>query len=76
MVWFLCDRDQSHERVKVARRVRVAYLKEQNHNFFTVFLNKLLKHVFHIILKLNNHLWKKMTPKLVVLKSRKKLQVL
>ena len=27
--------------------------------FFTVFLNKFLKHVFHIILELNNHPWKK-----------------
>ena len=40
--------------IKVACRVRVAYLKEKNHHF-SVFLNKLLKHVFNIILKLNDH---------------------
>ena len=43
------------QEIKVACRVRVAYLKEQNHQFFTVFLHKILKHVFNIILKLNNH---------------------
>ena len=37
----------------------LAYLKEQNDHFFTVFLNKFLKHVFISILKLNNQLWKK-----------------
>ena len=37
---------------KVACRVRVAYLKEQNHHFFTVFLNKFLEHIFNNILKL------------------------
>ena len=37
----------------------VAHLKEQNHQFFTVSLNKFLKHVFNIVLKLNNHAWKK-----------------
>ena len=41
--------------VKVACRVRVAYLKESNHHFFTVFRNKFLKHVFDITLKLNTH---------------------
>ena len=64
--------------LKVTCRFRVAYLKEQNHHFFTVFLNNLLKHVFNIISKLNNHPWKKykinflrkkMTPKVVVLQS-------
>ena len=44
---------------KVACSVRVACLKESNHRFFTVFPNKFLKHVFNIILKLNNHPWKK-----------------
>ena len=34
--------------------VGVAYLKEKNHQFSTVFLNKFLKHVFNIIFKLNN----------------------
>ena len=42
--------------LKVACRVRVAYLKEQNHYFFLVFLSRFLKHVFNSILKLNNHL--------------------
>ena len=27
---------------------------------FSVFLNKYLKHVFNIVLKLNNHIWKKL----------------
>ena len=45
--------------LKVACRVQVAYLKGYNHHFFTVFLNKFLKHVFNSILKFNNHLWKK-----------------
>ena len=40
--------------LKVACRVRVAYLKEYNQQFFTVVLNKYLKHVFNIVLKLNN----------------------
>ena len=44
-----------HGILKVACRVRLAYLKEENHLFFTVFLNKFLKYVFKIILKLNNH---------------------
>ena len=48
----------TEEILKVACRVRVAYLKEWNHQFFTVFPNKFLKHVFNIILKLNNHPWK------------------
>ena len=41
--------------IKVACRVRVAYLKDQYHDFFTIFRNKFLKHVFNIILKLNTH---------------------
>ena len=45
--------------IKVTCRVRVAYLKEQSHQFFTVFLNKILKLVFNTILKSNNHTWKK-----------------
>ena len=36
--------------LKVACRVRVAYLKEENHHFSTVFLNKFLKHVFNLVL--------------------------
>ena len=40
--------------IKIACRVRVDYLKKQNHVFFTVFQNKFLKHDFNIILKLNN----------------------
>ena len=39
--------------IKVACRVRIAYLKEQN-QFATAFINKFLKHVFNIIFKLNN----------------------
>ena len=46
--------------LKVACRVPVAYLKEYNQQFFTVVLNKYLKHVFNIVLKLNNHIWKKL----------------
>ena len=41
--------------IKEASRVRVAYLKELNHQFFTITLNKFLKHVFNILLKLSNH---------------------
>ena len=33
--------------MKVACRVRVAYLMEQNHQFFAVFLNKFLNNVFN-----------------------------
>ena len=40
-------------------RVPVAHLKEQNHCFFSLFLHKFFKHVLHIMLKLNNHTWKK-----------------
>ena len=47
------------KRFKVACRVLEAYLKEQNQHFFTVFLNKFLKHVSNIMLKFNNHPWKK-----------------
>ena len=74
---------ENYKLFKVARRVQVAYLKEQNQQFFTVFQNKFLKHVFNIILKLNNHIWKKlqnylfvekMKPKSVVLWSQKKFQ--
>ena len=54
---------------KVACRVRVAYLKEQNYQFFTVFLNKFLKHVFNTILKSNNHTWKKIKNKFYVEKN-------
>ena len=39
--------------------VRVTYLKEYNHHFFSIFLNKFLKHVFNIALKLFNHTWTK-----------------
>ena len=39
----------SKKDIKVACRVRVAY------QFFTVFLNKFLKHVCNTILKSNNH---------------------
>ena len=46
--------------LKVACRVPVAYLKEYNQQFFTVVLNKYLKHVFNIVLKLSNHIWKKL----------------
>ena len=49
---------ENYKLFKVARRVQVAYLKEQNQQFFTVFQNKFLKHVFNIILKLNNLTWK------------------
>ena len=42
--------------LKVACRVPVAYLKEYNQQFFTGVLNKYLKHVFNIVLKLNNHI--------------------
>ena len=48
------------EGIKVAWRVQVVYFKEQNQQFFSVFLNKYLKHVFNIVLKLNNHIWKKL----------------
>ena len=34
--------------VKVACRVRVAYSKELNHQFFAVSLNKFLRHVFNV----------------------------
>ena len=37
----------------------MAYLKELNHQFFKDFLNKFLKHVFNIVLKLKySHLKK------------------
>ena len=68
---------------KVVCRVRVTYLKEWNQQFFTVFLNKFLKHVFNIILKLNNLTWKKLENYFFVEKMRssgfivaQKLQVL
>ena len=70
--------------IKVACRVRVAYFNKIT--ISTVFLNKLSRHVFNIVLKLNNHLrkknrqinflWKKLRPKSMVLQPRKKLQVL
>ena len=52
---FFYENEKQLKTIKVACRVRVAYLKEENHQFFTVFLNKFLKHVFNTILKLNNH---------------------
>ena len=37
----------------------MAYLKEKNNHFFIDSQNKFLKHVFDIILKLNNRPWRK-----------------
>ena len=42
-------------RLMVAYRVSSDLLKERNYHFFSVFLNRLLKHVFNIVLKLNNY---------------------
>ena len=73
----------THIHIKIACRVCVAYLKEKINHFFKVFPNKLLKYVFNIILKLNNHPWKKYKISFlwkneaqisVVSQSRKKLQ--
>ena len=43
----------------VAYRVSSDLFKERNYHFFSVFLNKFLKHVFNIVLQLNNYNWKK-----------------
>ena len=59
--------------LKVTCRVRLAYLKWSNHQFFTVFLNKFLKHIFNIVLKLNNHTWKKY--KIIFLWKKNEAQV-
>ena len=40
--------------IKVAFRVRGAYLKEYNRQFFAVFLKKFLRHFLNIVLKLDN----------------------
>ena len=37
----------------------VTYLKQYNHDFFSVFLNKFPQHVFNSALKLNDETWKK-----------------
>ena len=68
----------NRDHIKIACRVQVAYLKEQDHHFFTYFLNKFVRHVFNSILKLIitfvkkykiNFLWEKMAPKIVVFQS-------
>ena len=55
---------------KVSCRVRMTYWKDSNHHFVSVFHNNILKHVFNLALKLNNHTWKKVQNQFFVLRKR------